>query len=340
MLKKVFLCLCLACFSFSSLAAASAVSVKEIGSYYVGGKKITLEGLPTYESQLSPGSAKVTIDPNGEYFAYQMYVQYIKLEKPKAKYPLLMWHGGGLSGVTWETTPDGRPGWQWLFAQAGNDVYISDAVERGRATWARYPQINPGEPVFRNPKQAWESFRIGPHYDADPAKREQYANTQFPVAAFEQFMKQSTPRWLTSDQPTQEAYNEYISTFNDGAVIMSHSQGALFAWNSALAHPDKVKALIFVEASPCPALDVDMSSLKNIPILYIYGDINTDYWKKIRDKNLRFKDKMVAQGNDVTWIEMPDRGVHGNTHMIMMDKNSAEVAQIIMDWMKEKGLTK
>jgi hypothetical protein len=41
-----------------------------------------------------------------------MYVQYVKLADSKARYPLLMWHGGGLSGVTWETKPDGKPGWQ------------------------------------------------------------------------------------------------------------------------------------------------------------------------------------------------------------------------------------
>jgi pimeloyl-ACP methyl ester carboxylesterase len=328
------------CFLLFLTVSVNALSVKEIGSYYVGGKKIVLSGLPTYMTPLSPGSVSVTVDPNGEYFAYQMYVQYIKLEKPTGKYPLLMWHGGGLSGVTWETTPDGRPGWQWLFAQAGNDVYISDAVERGRATWARYPQINPVEPIFRNPKQAWESFRIGPLYDPDPAKRVKNPGTQFPVEAFEQFMKQSTPRWVTSDKPTQDAYDEYLNTFKGGAVIMSHSQGAIFAWNSALANPKNVKALIFVEPSPCPELSINTASLKNIPILYIYGDINTDYWKNIRDKNAKFKDKIVAQGNDVTWIEMPDKGVKGNTHMIMMDKNSADVAKIIMVWMKEKKLLK
>lgn len=322
------------------LSSVEAVAVKNVGSYYVGGKKVVLEGLPTYEAQLTKGSQFVKIDPNGEYFAYQMYVQYIQLEKPKAKYPLLMWHGGGLSGVTWETTPDGRTGWQWLFAQAGNNVYVSDAVERGRATWARYPQINPVEPVFRNPKQAWESFRIGSHYDADPAKRVKYENTLFPTEAFEQFMKQSTPRWLTSDEPTQEAYNQYVDSFENGAVIMSHSQGAIFAWNSALHNPKNVKALIFVEPSPTPKLDVDMSSIKHIPILYVYGDINTKYWQNIRDKNAKFKDKIVAQGNDVTWIEMLDKGVRGNTHMIMMDKNSAEVAGIILDWMKQKKLVK
>ncbi len=46
-----------------------------------------------------------------------------------------MWHGGGLSGVTYETKPDGKPGWLNYFLRQGWDVYISDAMERGRSGW-------------------------------------------------------------------------------------------------------------------------------------------------------------------------------------------------------------
>ena len=94
-----------------------------------------------------------------------MYVQYVKLAQPRARVPLLLWHGGGLSGVTWETKPDGKPGWQQFFLNAGYDVYVSDAVERGRASWARYPEIFKAEPMFRPKKEAWELFRIGPSYE-------------------------------------------------------------------------------------------------------------------------------------------------------------------------------
>ena len=59
-----------------------------------------------------------------------------RLSSPRAKYPLLLIHGGGLTGVTWETKPDGQPGWQMFFLKAGHDVYVGDGMERGRATWA------------------------------------------------------------------------------------------------------------------------------------------------------------------------------------------------------------
>ncbi len=118
-----------------------ALSVAEIGSFFAGGRIRRLEGLAKRERIGTPGGPVHFVDPNGELMAGQMYVQYVRLAKPGAAAPLLMWHGGGMTGVNWETTPDGRPGWQMFFLRSGFDTYISDAVERGRASWAPYPQV-------------------------------------------------------------------------------------------------------------------------------------------------------------------------------------------------------
>jgi hypothetical protein len=89
-----------------------------------------------------------------------MYVQYIKLTNPKARYPLLLWHGGGLTGVTWETKPDGQPGWQMYFLNAGHDVYVSDAVgvPPGRAI----PRSIPESPYSAPRRRPGRPFGLGP----------------------------------------------------------------------------------------------------------------------------------------------------------------------------------
>ena len=124
-----------------SMAPRSHYGVAEVGSFHVGGRQVMLSGLPGKEITFTAGAPPLKVDPNGEFEVEQMYVQYVKLYGPyaRARYPLLMRHGGGLAGVTWETKPDGRPGWQQFFLRAGHDVYVSDAVERGRASWARFP---------------------------------------------------------------------------------------------------------------------------------------------------------------------------------------------------------
>jgi len=39
-------------------------------------------------------------------------------------------------------------------------------------------------------------------------------------------------------------------------------------------------------------------------------------------------------------VDLPDRGILGNSHMMMMDRNNLQVAQVVQDWLVGKGLAK
>jgi pimeloyl-ACP methyl ester carboxylesterase len=279
---------------------------------YVGGRPVTLSGLPVREIVFTPGAPPFRVDPNGDFETDQMYVQWVKLANPSGRYPILMIHGGGLSGVTWETKPDGNPGWQSYFLKAGYDVYVADAVERGRASWSRYPEI----------------------FKTDPAKRKSWPETQFPTAAFDQFMKQGVPRWSTNDAATQRAYDELVQKICP-CVIIVHSQGGNFAFNAALKAPDKVRAIAAIEPSGSPDPGkTDLKNLKGVPHLFVWGDrLDThDLWRKITPAIGRYRDGLIAVGTPVTEIKLPERGVRGNTHMLMMDRNSDEIAGLVKRW--------
>jgi pimeloyl-ACP methyl ester carboxylesterase len=321
--------------------------VAEIGSFHVGGRQVTLSGLPTKEIVFTAGAPPLKVDPNGDFEVEQMYVQYVKLFGPyaRAKYPLLMWHGGGLAGVTWETKPDGKAGWQQFFLRAGHDTYVSDAVERGRASWARYPEIFKTEPFFRTKKEAWELFRIGPadSYATEPARRRAHAEgSQFPVEAFDQFAKQGIPRWATNDAATQAAYDALVQKICP-CVIIVHSQGGNFTFNAALKAPDKVKAVIAVEPSGAPdPTKLSVAPLKGVPHLFVWGDYldRQDLWKRITPSIDRYEAALRTQGGVVDRIDLPKAGHRGNSHMLMMDRNSDQVAQLVQDWMNKQGLMK
>ena len=122
------------------------------------------------EIVFTPGGVPAKLDPNGVYQVEQMYAQYFLVQNRKGKLPLLMWHGGGLTGVTYETKPDGSPGWLNYFLRQGWDTYISDAMERGRSGWT---DTFKGDPVFLPLGDPWERFRIGPtgSWNDDKAKR-------------------------------------------------------------------------------------------------------------------------------------------------------------------------
>ena len=43
-------------------------------------------------------------------------------------------------------------------------------------------------------------------------------------------------------------------------------------------------------------------------------------------------------GSKAEWFDLPAAGIKGNTHMVMMDKNSDEVADVMQKWLASKGL--
>jgi pimeloyl-ACP methyl ester carboxylesterase len=324
----------------ASRPAAADYLVKEVGSFHLGGHQATLTGLPTRDVVFSPGSPPFKVDPNGEFEAEQMYVQFVKLAQPRAKMPILFWHGGGLTGVTWETKPDGKPGWQQWFLNAGYDVYVSDAVERGRASWARYPEIYKSEPLFRTKKEAWELFRFGPSYEVG-GRRATYDGVQFPVDAFDQFMKQGVPRWVTNDAATLAAYDALVQKVCP-CIVVVHSQGGNFGFTAALNAPDKIKALIAVEPSGAPdPAKVEVARVKTVPHLIVWGDFldkNPTTWPGLVPVVRRYRDALLAAGAKADVLDLPASGIKGNTHMLMMDANSDAIAKLIDDWLGKQGL--
>jgi len=314
------------------------IALRDMGSFHIGGRVIEVSGQPIKEVVFTPGGVPAKVDPNGAYQIEQMYVQYFLPQNRRGKVPLLLWHGGGLTGVTYETKPDGGEGWLTMFIRNGWDTYISDAVERGRSGWTNTFK---GEPVFLPLGDPWERFRIGPpgSWNADKAKRVTYHGTQFPIDAYEQFMKQGVPRWLTTDDAIVAGYIELVDKVCP-CVVLVHSQSGAFGFKVAEARPDKVKALVAIE----PTLGGDKNKvalLKNTPVLIVYGDNAKEHprWSKIRQGGVDYAAVLKGAGGSVDIIDLPDRGIRGTSHMLMMDKNNAQVAELIQQWLAGRGLS-
>ncbi len=319
-----------------------SVLVRTIGSFHVGGRVIELNGLAPRTIVLVPGSPPVEIDPNGDFHVGQMYVQFVRLLRPQAAFPLVLIHGGGLTGACWETTPDGRPGWQSLFLEAGFDVMVCDAVERGRAGWSRYPEIFPSEPFFRSTREAFELFRIGAadDYSTEPAQRRAFAGQRFPVTALDAFAMQMVPRWNGNEPLIEAAYDAALHRIGP-CLLLAHSQGGGFAFGAALRNPDLVRALILIEpgGAPNPSAET-LAKLRHIPMLFVWGDyINyVPFWGAVTPSVQAMCDALAEAGGNVEWIDLPARGIHGNSHLIMMDNNSDAIAQLVIDWCDRQRL--
>src|ERR1043166_9291029 len=104
-------------------AKPAPLVIQEQGSFAVGGTVITNPGRfdpykPTPEGQ--------TFHGDHAYAFYQIPVNARKL-------PLVMWHEAGQFTKSWETTSDGREGYQNIFLRRGFGVYLIDQPRRGNA---------------------------------------------------------------------------------------------------------------------------------------------------------------------------------------------------------------
>ena len=82
--------------------------------------------------------------------------------------------------------------------------------------------------------------------------------------------------------------------------------------------------------------------LKNTPILTVYGDFieQDSRWPTIRANEVKFLEQVRTAGGRYEVVNLPQAGIKGNSHMMMMDKNNTEVAALIQNWLEGKGLTK
>src|SRR5215510_8703650 len=157
------------------------------GSFFVGGESKTIT--PTPGPAVIAGGGEVTVN--------QMYVQYQTPPDADRHVPVVMVHGCCLSSKTWETTPDGRMGWNEYFVRKGRAVYLADqssrarsgfdatkisAVKAGAAPPSELPNI-----LFATHQTAWSVFRFGPKFG------EAFPDGQFPIEAVDELYKQMIP---------------------------------------------------------------------------------------------------------------------------------------------------
>ena len=148
------------------------------------------------------------------------------------------------------------------------------------------------------------------------------------------------PRWTSTDTQIQAAYNQLVQKVCP-CVILVHSQSGNFGYNAALAAPDKLKALIVVEPSGAPRPEAAAGGkVKGVPHLIVWGDYigQSAVWQRFVPASQRYVDALRAEGGVADWWELPKLGVTGNGHMLMMDRNSDQIAAMIQKWMAEKGL--
>jgi len=329
--------------------------IDDQGSFAVGG---------TIKTEAGHFNVNDALNTQGQTFhgdhAYVFYQKPVKAHK----YPLVFLHGAGQSKKTWETTADGREGFQNIFLRRKFSVYLIDQPRRGEAGKSMVEAtIKPTAD-----EQFWfTQFRIGnyPNY---------FPNVQFPKdsIALEQFYRQMTPNTGAFDATVITAAVSSLFDKINAGILVTHSQGGGPGWLTAIKN-DKVKAVVAYEPYsgfvfpegelPAPIKSAglfgelkgvtiplsDFKKLTQIPIVIYYGDNiakeptnvwNKDHWRSGLEMARLWAAAINKHGGNATVIHLPEIGIMGNTHFPFSDLNNLQVADELSKWLKQKGLDK
>jgi hypothetical protein len=326
------------------------ILIEKQGSFTVGGTVIKNPGTfdpynPTPEGQ--------TFHGDHAYVFYQIPVS-------ARKYPLVMWHGIGQFSKTWETTPDGREGFQNIFLRRDFSVYLIDQPRRGnagRSTVSGTITPTPDE-------QGWfGTFRVGiwPDY---------FDGVQFvrDSATLNQYFRQMTPNIGTIDLNVNTDAVSALFNKIGPAILVTHSHSGGMGWATAIKNQN-IKAIVAYEPGsgfvfpegevpePIPMAGGTMAAIKvplsdfmkltKIPIIIYYGDNipdkpnpypGQDGWRVRMEMARLWRDCVNKHGGDVTVVHLPEIGIKGNTHFPFSDLNNIEIADLMSGWLKAKGL--
>jgi len=334
----------------SPASAVGPLVIQAQGSFAVGGTVQTTPG--TYNND-NPTAAGQSFHGDHLYAFYQVP------QNPRAL-PIVMLHGAFQSGRSWETTSDGREGFQTLFLRRGFPVCVVDQPRRGRAgnsTVASTLAPAPNDQLF------FDQFRFGkwPNY-FDNVQLDRKPET------LDQFFRSVTPNTGAYDGGVISEAMASLFAKTGPAILFTHSQGGGPGWLTAIKSAN-VKAIVAFEPgsgfifpqgdlpaampsaagtlSPETVPLADFEKLTRIPIIVYYGDNfsvvptterGQDNWRVRLAMARLWVDAINKHGGDAHLVHLPDIGIHGNTHFLMSDLNNVQIADLVSKFLAESKL--
>ena len=341
---------CLFGASMSLAQQSGPLTIAAQGSFAVGGTVVQTPG--TFQNN-APTAEGQSFHGDHLYAFYQV--------PPDARpLPIVMLHGAYQSGRSWESTPDGREGFQTLFLRRGFPVYVVDQPRRGRAgnsTVAATLEPTPYDQLF------FDQFRIGQWHDY-------FEGVQFDRSpeALEQFFRSVTPNTGDYDAGlVADGMSALIDRIGP-SILFTHSQGGGPGWLTAIRNDDVRGIVAFEPGSgfvfpegeapePMPSAAgtlsaetvplEDFQKLTRMPIVIYYGDnIPTEPTAERGKDNWRVRLAMAQlwveavnrHGGDATLVHLPEVGITGNTHFMFSDLNNVEIADQVSAFLTDKKL--
>ena len=339
-------------------AKGNPIVIDAQGSFAVGGTVVTAPGTfdPIAQGAYNPAG----VDPAGQTLHGDHAAIFYQIPTDARKLPLVFWHGHGQSSRCWQTTPDGREGFQNIFLRRRFPVYLIDQPRRGHAARSTQPATLSATPD----EQLWFGiFRLG----VWPAF---YGDVQFPrdEAALNQYFRAMVPNTGPYEmQVNTEAVSSLFDKIGKG-VLVTHSQSGNQGWRTAVKNQNVVAIASYEPGGdfPFPEGEVpdpipfgkgtftpssmpmtEFTAFTRIPIVIYYGDNipeaptpipGEEQWRVNLLVARLWADAVNRHGGDATVVHLPAIGIKGNTHFPFSDLNNVQIADQLSEFLKAKKL--
>jgi pimeloyl-ACP methyl ester carboxylesterase len=344
--------------SSAHAAKSNPIIIESQGSFAVGGTVVTAPGTfdPIAQGAYNPAG----VDPAGQTLHGDHASISYQIPADARKLPLVFWHGHGQSSRCWETTPDGREGFQSIFVRRRFPVYLVDQPRRGHAARSTQPVALTASPD----EQLWFGiFRLGvwPAFYGD-------VQVSRDPEAMDQFFRMMVPNTGPYDVEVNTAAVSSLFDEIGKGVLVTHSQSGTLGWRTAIKNQNVVAIVSYEpgveflfpdEEVPGPRPSgkgavtppsvpmTEFMHLTKMPIVIYYGDNipeaptaipGEEQWRVNLKVARLWADTVNRHGGDATVVHLPEIGIRGNTHFPFADLNNIQVADHLSSFLKAKNL--
>jgi hypothetical protein len=264
---------------------------------------------------------------------------------------LLMWHSA--SAVAWQQRWDGGEGFQSIFLRRGYPVYLWDGPRVGRADWGC--EETAYAPVVGQDQSNFNAWRFGVTYP------DWFEGVQFPTENAEAWNQASRARYQEFDTVANaELQADAAATLVDRigpSVALTNSAGGLRALLTALRSENMAGIVMYENVGyvfpeggwdgstngpfgPVVVPLEEFLKLTRLPLQIVWGD-NVDKSERqyaALQQSIRFIELVNQHGGDAKLLMLREAGLVGNTHIPFADMNNVEVANLLSEFLAEKGL--
>ncbi|WP_213807739.1 alpha/beta fold hydrolase [Granulicella sp. dw_53] len=278
-----------------------------------------------------------------------------EFEDSEQKPLIVMLHGGAHTGTCYLRTAEGLPGWAYHFASRGYTVAVPDWPGHGRSgaldlsilTGERVCQAlcsllsHLDRPVILLSHGMSSAFgwrltelcgdNILAHVAIAPAPPGNIHPEPEVLCDNEDGLLIRTP-FRISNFPKENAFlatPEFAATHFVGGSRHFSKEG-LVSYTALLTHTGLrlLHERLNVYGSQLRVQDTTCFIGK--PVMVVTGGEDLDHPRHV-DKAIA--DWIAEQGASVNFAWLPDYGITGNGHMLMMERNSDQIADVILDWL-------